>query len=68
MAVFVSRNESSDRLLAREVLTLDRVSHRYQSVADEQAVLRVRLRDLAQDRVRYGYRRLHGLLSGRGGQ
>ena len=54
--------------LACEVLTLDRVSHRYQSVADEQAVLRVRLRDLAQDCVRYGYRRLHGLLSGRGGQ
>ena len=52
--------------LAREVLTLDRVSHRYQSVADEQAVLRVRLRDLAQDRVRYGYRRLHGLLQREG--
>ena len=30
--------------LAREVLTLDRVSHRYQSVADEQAVLRVNSR------------------------
>jgi len=31
-------------------------------VADEQAALRIRLRDLAQARVSYGYRRLHIML------
>ena len=51
---------------ASEVLTLSRTSHRYQSVADEQAAIRMRLKDLAQDRVSYGYRRLHILLQ-RGG-
>ena len=47
---------------AWEVLTLPRASHCYKSVADEQAVLRMRSRDLAQARVSYGYRRLHVLL------
>lgn len=39
-----------------------RSSHRYRSVADGQAALRMRLRELAAVRVRYGYRRLHILL------
>ena len=47
---------------ACEVLTLPKASHRYRSVADEQAALRMRIRDLAQARVSYGYRRLHVLL------
>ena len=53
---------------ACEVLTLPRTSHRYQSVADEQAAMRMRLKDLAQDRVSYGYRRLHVLLQREGDQ
>ena len=44
------------------VLAFRRSSHRYRSVADEQAALRIRLRDLAAARVSYGYRRLHVLL------
>ena len=44
------------------VLGLARSSCRYQSVADEQAALKIRLRDVAQARVSYGYRRLHVLL------
>ena len=44
------------------VIRLQRSTCRYRSVADEQAALRVRLRDLAQARVSYGYRRLHILL------
>ena len=48
------------------MLTLPRASHRYQSVADEQAALRMRIRDLAQARVSYGYRRLHVLLQREG--
>ncbi len=44
------------------VLTVHRSTYRYQSRADEQASLRIRLRDLAAARVTYGYRRLHVLL------
>jgi putative transposase len=39
-----------------------RSSYRYRSVAVDQTALRLRLRDLAATRVRYGYRRLHVLL------
>lgn len=39
-----------------------RSSFRYRSVAADQTALRLRLRDLAASRVRYGYRRLHILL------
>ena len=49
-----------------EVLTIPRASHRYKSVADEQAALRMRIRNLAQTRVSYGYRRLHVLLQREG--
>lgn len=51
---------------ACEVLTLPRGTHRYRSVADEQAPLRMRLKELAQTRVGYGYRRLHVLLQREG--
>ena len=39
-----------------------RSSHRYRSRRDPQVALRLRLKDLAAVRVRYGYRRLHVLL------
>lgn len=39
-----------------------RASQRYRSQADPQAELRLRLKELAASRVRYGYRRLHVLL------
>jgi putative transposase len=39
-----------------------RSSYRYRSQAADQTALRIRLRDLAVTRVRYGYRRLHILL------
>ena len=44
------------------VIQLQRSTCQCRSVADEQAALRIRLRDLAQARVSYGYRRLHILL------
>jgi putative transposase len=47
---------------ACEVLRTSRSCHRYQSTADRQEDLRIRLRDLAASRVSYGYRRLHILL------
>ena len=43
-------------------LAFPRASQRYASRRDPQDALRVRLRDLAGARVRYGYRRLHVLL------
>ena len=50
------------------VLSFQRSTCRYSSVADGQAALRIRLRDLAQARVSYGYRRLHILLQREGWQ
>jgi len=41
------------------VLMFQRSTCYYRSVADEQAALRIRIRDLAQARVSYGYRRIH---------
>jgi len=49
-----------------QVLQFHRSSCRYRSVADEQAELRIRIRDLAYARVSYGYRRLHILLQREG--
>ena len=43
-------------------LSFPRSSHRYQSVRDPRAEIRLRLRDLAASRPGYGYRRLHILL------
>lgn len=48
------------------VLLFPRSTQRYTSVADGQAALRMRLRDLAAVRVSYGYRRLHVLLQREG--
>jgi putative transposase len=50
------------------VLGCWRSSHRYRSVAEEQAPLRMQLRDLAAARVSYGYRRLYVLLRREGWQ
>jgi putative transposase len=55
----------SERRACR-VLCVARSSQRYQSVAQDRSALRIRLRDLAAVRVRYGYRRLHILLQREG--
>jgi putative transposase len=52
---------ASERRACR-ALAFPRASHRYASRRDPQDTLRVRLRDLAGARFRYGYRRLHILL------
>ena len=48
------------------MLNLQRGSYRYRSVKDEQAALRMRIRDPSEGRVSYGYRRLHVLLQREG--
>ncbi|CCF83924.1 Integrase catalytic region (fragment) [Nitrolancea hollandica Lb] len=49
-----------------QVAGVPRSSCRYRSQARDQTPLRRRLRELAAVRVRYGYRRLHGLLQREG--
>ena len=44
-----------------EVLTFGRSTCRYESMASEQAALRMRIRDLAASRVSYGYRVIAGV-------
>jgi putative transposase len=51
----------SERRACR-AMSFSRASQRYASVATPQDELRQRLKELAQTRVRYGYRRLHVLL------
>ncbi len=55
----------SERRACR-VIPIARATHRYRSQARDQSPLRIRLRDLALGRVRYGYRRLHVLLQREG--
>lgn len=51
---------------ACSALAFARSTVRYESVADPQTALRIRLRDLAMSRAGYGYRRLHILLQREG--
>jgi putative transposase len=53
--------EMSQRRACR-VLEIDRTSVRYQATRADDAALRERLKALAQERRRFGYRRLHVLL------
>lgn len=53
--------EVSERRACR-VIGCHRRTYRYRSRATDQTALRMRLRELAGVRVRYGYRRLHTLL------
>jgi putative transposase len=51
---------------ACKVLNCQRSTYYYRSVADEQAELKIRIRDIAQSRVSYGYRRIHVMLQREG--
>lgn len=51
----------SERKACR-LVRIGRSSQRYKSCAKDQTALRIRLRDLAASRVRYGFQRLHLLL------
>lgn len=51
---------------ACEVLSMNRSSYYYKAHPDEQTALRMKIRDYATSRVRYGYRRIHVLLQREG--
>lgn len=51
---------------ACQVARLPRSTQRYRSRKDPQAALRLRIRELAQARVRYGYRKIRVLLNREG--
>lgn len=53
---------------ACNVMMMSRGSYNYQSRRDEQAPLRMRIKDIATVRVRYGYKRIHILLKREGWQ
>ena len=53
--------EASERRCCR-VLRLNRCIYRRRPRRDEQAFLRMRIKEIAAVRVRYGYRRIHVLL------
>jgi len=59
--------QASERRACRAA-GFDRSTQRYRSKADPQPELRLRLKELAAARVRYGYRRLHVLLRWEGWQ
>ncbi len=59
--------ELSERRVC-QAMGFGRASHRYQSRRDPAVALRLRLKELAESRVRYGYRRLHVLLQREGWQ
>lgn len=49
-----------------QVTGIHRSTHRYQSVRPSQEALRRKIRELAQSRIRYGYKRVHILLKRQG--
>lgn len=51
---------------ACQLIGLNRATYYYESQTKDQTALKIRLRDLAASRVRYGYRRLHVLLQREG--
>jgi putative transposase len=51
-----------------KILSVQRSSFYYRSVASEQAALTLRIKEISSVRVRYGYRRIHTLLQREGWQ
>ena len=67
MVYLQAKYSASERRSCR-VLNLHRGLYRRKSVRDEQGPLRMRIKEIAAVRVRYGYRRIHVLLRREGWQ
>lgn len=63
---FVEQEKGLSERRACRLLELDRSSYRYEAVGDRDAELRGKLLELARQKPRYGYRRLHVLLQRQG--
>jgi putative transposase len=63
---FVQQEMRLSERRACKLLGLDRSSYRYEAVPDPDVELRGKLVELARQKQRYGYRRLHVLLTRRG--
>ena len=62
---WVIRTQSPQQLSERQVcfaLRVSRNSFRYRSVAADDIALRLRIREITETRVHYGYRRVHVML------
>lgn len=68
MAIFLCAAFGIPQRRACQLIGLQRSSYYYRNRKNPQTELRVRLKDLAASRVRYGYRRLHILLQREGWQ
>lgn len=62
MVGYLQKVFNVSELRSCKTLKIHRSSYRYQSRKDAQAFLRMRIREIAATRVRYGYRRIHILL------
>src|SRR3990172_7874147 len=60
------RNHGVSQRRACRVCRLNRGTYRYHSHQDPRTALRMRIREIAQARVRYGYRKILALLNGEG--
>jgi len=66
MVGYLQRVYRVSEIRSCKILKIHRSSYRYKSRKDVQAFLRMRIRDIAASRVRYGYRRIHILLKREG--
>ena len=66
LVVFLQDGFRVSERRACRALRFARSSQRYQGVPDAQAALRMRIKELAAARVRYGYKRIHVLLKREG--
>ena len=66
LVVFLQDGFRVSERRACRALRFARSSQRYQGAPDAQAVLRIRIKELAAARVRYGYKRIHVLLKREG--
>jgi putative transposase len=66
MVGYLQRVYRVSEIRSCKTLKIHRSSYRYKSRKDSEAFLRMRIRDIAASRVRYGYRRIHILLKREG--